>query len=199
MPLTDAYKPGQMYNANKQCELMHGSGYQQIAPTQDHYDGICYMMWCGQGKSGRIITSHPALEGTFCGPNKWCQLGRCVPWSGGGGAPPLRSLVSPPQPMVGYNYNKDLSKRKLPFLKPLSYNLRNSAHARAKNFNVPKKSWTSNFFQNSIYTRRCLCKKASQFPIKQRYVLKQYNRPASKQQYLNSISFYGNNLFSKRA
>ncbi|EFO82211.1 CRE-ADT-2 protein [Caenorhabditis remanei] len=75
-------KPGQIYDANLQCELMHGNGYQQVTPRQDSYDGICYMMWCGQSSFGRIITSHPALEGTFCGPSKWCQLGRCVPWTG---------------------------------------------------------------------------------------------------------------------
>jgi hypothetical protein len=47
------------------------------------------MMWCGQSQFGRILTSHPALEGTFCGPNKWCNLGRCVPWTGS-------ALPSPP-------------------------------------------------------------------------------------------------------
>uniref|UniRef100_A0A915Q5G5 ADAMTS cysteine-rich domain-containing protein n=1 Tax=Setaria digitata TaxID=48799 RepID=A0A915Q5G5_9BILA len=40
------------------------------------------MMWCGQSSFGRIITSHPALEGTFCASSKWCELGRCVPWPG---------------------------------------------------------------------------------------------------------------------
>ncbi|CEF70374.1 Stall [Strongyloides ratti] len=74
--------PGQLYDANLQCQLMHGPGYHQITPRIDHYDGICFMMWCGQNSFGRIITSHPALEGTFCGPNKWCQLGRCVPYTG---------------------------------------------------------------------------------------------------------------------
>lgn len=44
------------------------------------------MMWCGQSTFGRIITSHPALEGTFCGSSKWCELGRCVPWPGIGAA-----------------------------------------------------------------------------------------------------------------
>uniref|UniRef100_A0AC35F0Q0 Peptidase M12B domain-containing protein n=1 Tax=Panagrolaimus sp. PS1159 TaxID=55785 RepID=A0AC35F0Q0_9BILA len=82
MPISGRLKPGQIYDANMQCQLMHGYGYQQVTPRQDHYDGICYMMWCGQSTFGRIITSHPALEGTFCGQSKWCQLGRCVPWSG---------------------------------------------------------------------------------------------------------------------
>ncbi|VDK53212.1 unnamed protein product [Anisakis simplex] len=59
----------------------------QVTPRQDHYDGICYMMWCGQTTFGRIITSHPALEGTFCAPSKWCELGRCVPWPGSKASP----------------------------------------------------------------------------------------------------------------
>uniref|UniRef100_A0A914VAA6 Peptidase M12B domain-containing protein n=1 Tax=Plectus sambesii TaxID=2011161 RepID=A0A914VAA6_9BILA len=41
-------QPGQVYDADKQCELMHGRGYKQVTPRQDNYDGICYMMWCGQ-------------------------------------------------------------------------------------------------------------------------------------------------------
>ncbi|CAG9534903.1 unnamed protein product [Cercopithifilaria johnstoni] len=77
-------KPGQVYSADTQCYIMHGQGYRQITPRQDHYDGICYMMWCGQSSFGRIITSHPALEGTFCASSKWCELGRCVPWPGHG-------------------------------------------------------------------------------------------------------------------
>ncbi|KAL3082657.1 hypothetical protein niasHT_031368 [Heterodera trifolii] len=63
----------------------------------------CHMMWCGQSNYGRIITSHPALEGTVCGTNQWCSLGRCVPWGSGGGGfatplaprPPLQ-----PQPVA---------------------------------------------------------------------------------------------------
>uniref|UniRef100_A0A914CK41 Peptidase M12B domain-containing protein n=1 Tax=Acrobeloides nanus TaxID=290746 RepID=A0A914CK41_9BILA len=83
LPITGQSLPGQNYDANMQCQLMHGPGYHQISPRQDHYDGICYMMWCGMGNIwGRIITSHPALEGTFCGPNRYCQLGRCVAWNG---------------------------------------------------------------------------------------------------------------------
>lgn len=123
LPLRDSYKPGQIYNAHMQCTLMHGPGYLQIAPRQDHYDGICYMMWCGQGQFGRIITSHPALEGTFCGLNKWCQLGRCVPWTGGASSMQISPASSSPiaQPLVSYNqYNKN-DRKILPknFLKRL--------------------------------------------------------------------------------
>ncbi|KAL3120416.1 hypothetical protein niasHT_005737 [Heterodera trifolii] len=82
---------------------MHGPSYVQVSPRHDHYDGVCHMMWCGQSNYGRIITSHPALEGTVCGTNQWCSLGRCVPWGSGGGGfatplaprPPLQ-----PQPVA---------------------------------------------------------------------------------------------------
>ena len=30
MPLSGRQKPGQMYDANLQCQLMHGYGYQQV-------------------------------------------------------------------------------------------------------------------------------------------------------------------------
>ncbi|KHJ97773.1 thrombospondin type 1 domain protein [Oesophagostomum dentatum] len=98
-------KPGQIYDANLQCELMHGPGYQQVTPRQDAFDGICYMMWCGQSSFGRIITSHPALEGTFCAPNKWCQLGKCVPWNGneGSGTTPSTSNMKSLSPQVTTN------------------------------------------------------------------------------------------------
>ncbi|KAI3413714.1 hypothetical protein GPALN_011197 [Globodera pallida] len=83
LPLTESLKPGQIYDAHEQCRLMHGPSYVQVSPRQDHYDGICHMIWCGQSNYGRIITSHPALEGTHCGANQWCSLGRCVPWNVG--------------------------------------------------------------------------------------------------------------------
>jgi hypothetical protein len=45
LPLADNVKPGQLFDAHQQCQLMHGVGYTQITPRQDHYDGICHMMW----------------------------------------------------------------------------------------------------------------------------------------------------------
>lgn len=114
LPLSSVLKPGQLYDANMQCALMHGNGYIQVAPRQDHYDGICHMMWCGQGSFGRIITSHPALEGTFCGQNKWCQLGRCVPWSGFGAtlAPTQAPPTPAPAPQVRKHRRKQVNNRK---------------------------------------------------------------------------------------
>jgi hypothetical protein len=105
-------KPGQLYDANMQCTLMHGSGYTQVTPRQDHYDGICHMMWCGQTSFGRIITSHPALEGTFCGPSKWCQLGRCVPWTGY--APPVTTIAPTLHPVPVYTTTTPIASVAVP-------------------------------------------------------------------------------------
>ncbi|PAV62373.1 hypothetical protein WR25_23881 [Diploscapter pachys] len=99
-------KPGQLYDANMQCELMHGVGYQQVTPRRDHYDGICYMMWCGQSQFGRIITSHPALEGTFCGSSKWCQLGRCIPWTSNTNDVTLPPVFAPAPTTTPYSPRK---------------------------------------------------------------------------------------------
>nr|CAD2134977.1 unnamed protein product [Meloidogyne enterolobii] len=98
LPMRDTLKPGQIYDAHEQCRLMHGTSYVQVSPRQDHYDGICNMMWCGQGSYGRIVTSHPALEGTFCGDRKWCSLGRCVPWTGFGAPLSPRPPIQPQYP-----------------------------------------------------------------------------------------------------
>nr|CAD2185932.1 unnamed protein product [Meloidogyne enterolobii] len=98
LPMRDTLKPGQIYDAHEQCRLMHGTSYVQVSPRQDHYDGICNMMWCGQGSYGRIVTSHPALEGTFCGDRKWCSLGRCVPWTGFGAPLSPRPQIQPQYP-----------------------------------------------------------------------------------------------------
>uniref|UniRef100_A0AC35TTE2 Peptidase M12B domain-containing protein n=1 Tax=Rhabditophanes sp. KR3021 TaxID=114890 RepID=A0AC35TTE2_9BILA len=90
--------PGSLYSADEQCRLMHGPNYRQVTPRIDHIDGICYMMWCGSTSFGRIITSHPALEGTSCGSNKFCQLGRCVPWTGRVTSAPSRTTPKYSQP-----------------------------------------------------------------------------------------------------
>ncbi|VDO98162.1 unnamed protein product [Soboliphyme baturini] len=70
--------PGQKYSANKQCSLMHGNGYKKVLATNEDEDSICRMMWCGLRNWGRIITSHPALEGTSCGHNRYCIKGQCT-------------------------------------------------------------------------------------------------------------------------
>lgn len=41
---------------------------------------ICEMIWCTNG-DGIVRTTHPALEGTYCGNDSICIEGSCVPAS----------------------------------------------------------------------------------------------------------------------
>ncbi|MED6261048.1 A disintegrin and metalloproteinase with thrombospondin motifs 20 [Ataeniobius toweri] len=57
--------PGQIYNANKQCELMFGPG-SQICP----YMKQCKRLWCtsAEGDHKGCRTQHmPLADGTDCG------------------------------------------------------------------------------------------------------------------------------------
>jgi hypothetical protein len=65
-----------------------------VHPRNDNVDTICYMMWCGLSSFGRIITSHPALEGTVCSDGNWCQGGRCLPYSASAGTTPRPVVVT---------------------------------------------------------------------------------------------------------
>uniref|UniRef100_A0AAQ5Y3E9 ADAM metallopeptidase with thrombospondin type 1 motif 20 n=1 Tax=Amphiprion ocellaris TaxID=80972 RepID=A0AAQ5Y3E9_AMPOC len=64
--------PGQIYNANRQCELMFGPG-SQICP---------YMrLWCtsAEGDHKGCRTQHmPLADGTDCGHGMYCRHGMCV-------------------------------------------------------------------------------------------------------------------------
>ncbi|KRY71449.1 A disintegrin and metalloproteinase with thrombospondin motifs 16 [Trichinella pseudospiralis] len=72
---------GQMYNVDQQCKKAHGNGWiHQLQPKQSLSD-ICRMIWCSAGE-GIIRNTHPALEGTYCGPKKWCFHGKCQSWLG---------------------------------------------------------------------------------------------------------------------
>jgi hypothetical protein len=53
--------------------------FAQVIPRNDNPETMCYMMWCGPSQYGRIITSHPALEGTVCREGHQCVTGQCVP------------------------------------------------------------------------------------------------------------------------
>ncbi|KMY95877.1 A disintegrin and metalloproteinase with thrombospondin motifs 16 [Drosophila simulans] len=65
--------PGERFNANQQCMLRFGKNFMQ-ASTQSKME-ICRDLHCRQ--DGLPWTSHPALEGTECGPNMWCRGGTC--------------------------------------------------------------------------------------------------------------------------
>ncbi|KAM4734787.1 A disintegrin and metalloproteinase with thrombospondin motifs 20 isoform 2-T2 [Anableps anableps] len=68
--------PGQIYNANKQCELMFGPG-SQICP----YMKQCKRLWCtsAEGDHKGCRTQHmPLADGTECGHGMYCKHGMCV-------------------------------------------------------------------------------------------------------------------------
>ncbi|XP_032893735.1 A disintegrin and metalloproteinase with thrombospondin motifs 20 isoform X2 [Amblyraja radiata] len=71
-----AQLPGQIYNANKQCELMFGSG-SQVCP----YMKQCKRLWCtsAEGVHRGCRTQHmPLADGTECGHGMHCRHGLCV-------------------------------------------------------------------------------------------------------------------------
>uniref|UniRef100_A0A3Q2ZW55 ADAM metallopeptidase with thrombospondin type 1 motif 20 n=1 Tax=Kryptolebias marmoratus TaxID=37003 RepID=A0A3Q2ZW55_KRYMA len=68
--------PGQIYNANRQCELMFGPG-SQICP----YMKQCKRLWCtsAEGDHKGCRTQHmPLADGTDCGHGMHCKQGMCV-------------------------------------------------------------------------------------------------------------------------
>uniref|UniRef100_A0A8C3AK86 ADAM metallopeptidase with thrombospondin type 1 motif 20 n=1 Tax=Cyclopterus lumpus TaxID=8103 RepID=A0A8C3AK86_CYCLU len=68
--------PGQIYNANRQCELMFGPG-SQICP----YMKQCKRLWCtsAEGDHKGCRTQHmPLADGTDCGNGMYCRHGMCV-------------------------------------------------------------------------------------------------------------------------
>uniref|UniRef100_A0A5S6QYL3 Peptidase M12B domain-containing protein n=1 Tax=Trichuris muris TaxID=70415 RepID=A0A5S6QYL3_TRIMR len=78
-PVNTTLLPGQKYSADEQCQMVHGTDYNRVKTSERVNEGICHMLWCGQNNWGRIITSHPALEGTSCAVGKYCRGGKCVP------------------------------------------------------------------------------------------------------------------------
>ncbi|XP_029009602.1 A disintegrin and metalloproteinase with thrombospondin motifs 20 isoform X2 [Betta splendens] len=67
---------GQLYNANRQCELMFGPG-SQICP----YMKQCKRLWCtsAEGDHKGCRTQHmPLADGTDCGHGMYCRHGMCV-------------------------------------------------------------------------------------------------------------------------
>uniref|UniRef100_A0A3B3ZM05 Peptidase M12B domain-containing protein n=1 Tax=Periophthalmus magnuspinnatus TaxID=409849 RepID=A0A3B3ZM05_9GOBI len=66
--------PGVLYSAPHQCRLQYGSS---SALCQD-MDDVCSTLWCSVGKTCHSKLDG-AVDGTSCGPDKWCVTGQCVP------------------------------------------------------------------------------------------------------------------------
>ncbi|KAK7117951.1 hypothetical protein R3I94_023236 [Phoxinus phoxinus] len=67
--------PGQLYNANRQCELIFGPGY-QVCPFMKQ----CKRLWCtsAEGDVGCRTQHMPLADGTECGYGMHCRHGMCV-------------------------------------------------------------------------------------------------------------------------
>ncbi|XP_076268234.1 A disintegrin and metalloproteinase with thrombospondin motifs adt-1-like isoform X2 [Rhynchophorus ferrugineus] len=66
--------PGERFNADQQCILKYGRGSRHS--SQQSLDDICRDLHCERERY--TWTSHPALEGTQCGTDKWCKGGQCI-------------------------------------------------------------------------------------------------------------------------
>ncbi|UMM42765.1 hypothetical protein L5515_018465 [Caenorhabditis briggsae] len=78
--LSDTRLPGQRFTADQQCSYFWGRDYKVEIPNGKAMDDICRILWCGNSGS-TISTAHPALEGSWCGHNKWCHKGHCTSWN----------------------------------------------------------------------------------------------------------------------
>lgn len=71
-------EPGQRWGAKRQCEvLLRDKDATLLNP--DKLQEICQNLKCNTPHRSGFYFAGPALEGTTCGKNKWCQGGECMP------------------------------------------------------------------------------------------------------------------------
>ncbi|XP_050422560.1 A disintegrin and metalloproteinase with thrombospondin motifs adt-2-like [Adelges cooleyi] len=81
-----ADKPGQAWDAKKQCELLLLDSDAKVKNTETTSPGssktqsedVCENLQCETPNRLGYYFAGPALEGTTCGPNSWCVAGKCV-------------------------------------------------------------------------------------------------------------------------
>uniref|UniRef100_A0A8C2WRW2 ADAM metallopeptidase with thrombospondin type 1 motif, 12 n=1 Tax=Cyclopterus lumpus TaxID=8103 RepID=A0A8C2WRW2_CYCLU len=64
---------GIRYTTHHQCQLQYGSN----ATFCHEVDNMCQILWCSVNGSCRSKLDSP-IDGTRCGPEKWCISGECV-------------------------------------------------------------------------------------------------------------------------
>ncbi|XP_028269800.1 A disintegrin and metalloproteinase with thrombospondin motifs 12-like [Parambassis ranga] len=64
---------GVRYTTHHQCQLQYG----QNATFCPEVDNVCQILWCSVNGSCRSKLDSP-IDGTRCGPEKWCISGECV-------------------------------------------------------------------------------------------------------------------------
>ena len=76
--------PAARFPADIQCRLRYGPD--SFHSKQQEAGDLCRDLHCR--REHYTWTSHPALEGTSCGPGRWCRQGQCVPAQPRPQAPP---------------------------------------------------------------------------------------------------------------
>ncbi|KAK5605589.1 hypothetical protein CRENBAI_009708, partial [Crenichthys baileyi] len=64
---------GVRYTTHHQCQLQYGPN----ATFCSEVDNVCQILWCSVNGSCRSKLDSP-IDGTRCGPDKWCISGECV-------------------------------------------------------------------------------------------------------------------------
>eukprot|EP00066_Takifugu_rubripes_P024842 XP_011614108.1 PREDICTED: A disintegrin and metalloproteinase with thrombospondin motifs 12 [Takifugu rubripes] len=64
---------GVRYTTHHQCQLQYGPN----ATFCNEVDNVCQILWCSVNGSCRSKLDSP-IDGTRCGPEKWCISGECV-------------------------------------------------------------------------------------------------------------------------
>ncbi|XP_022245549.1 A disintegrin and metalloproteinase with thrombospondin motifs 7-like [Limulus polyphemus] len=64
--------PGTMYNADHQCRLQYGHSATHCTGLEN----MCQTLWC-RVDDKCVTRLEPAADGTICGSNKWCFMGKC--------------------------------------------------------------------------------------------------------------------------
>ncbi|XP_027023678.2 A disintegrin and metalloproteinase with thrombospondin motifs 7 isoform X2 [Tachysurus fulvidraco] len=65
--------PGVRYTRQHQCQMQYGPNATLCPET----DNVCQILWCSVDGSCRSKLDAP-IDGTKCGPKKWCISGECV-------------------------------------------------------------------------------------------------------------------------
>ncbi|XP_013406580.1 A disintegrin and metalloproteinase with thrombospondin motifs adt-2 [Lingula anatina] len=68
--------PGQLYDVNKQCKMLHGEGSNPCLSFMSN--NFCQHLWC-TNSNGQCSTGYkPPADGSECATGKWCIEGVCV-------------------------------------------------------------------------------------------------------------------------
>nr|XP_021332071.1 A disintegrin and metalloproteinase with thrombospondin motifs 12 [Danio rerio] len=70
---TPGAAPGVRYTPQHQCQLQYGPN----ATFCSEVENVCQILWCSVNGSCRSKLDSP-IDGTRCGPEKWCISGECV-------------------------------------------------------------------------------------------------------------------------